>query len=102
MKDSRADSFVPLTAAPMPDGRRPDVRVTVLKPEVTPQPFQPLVTSEPRPAAPHLTPRPASAVCEPRVTVERDGNMVSAIRIQCTCGQTIELACVYEPGSAKV
>ncbi len=98
MKDSRPDPFVPLTATPMPDGRRPDLRVTVLKPEDAPQAFQPLVTSGvSSPSTPSFTPRPASAVCEPRVTVEREGDFVSAIRIQCTCGQTIELACVYEP-----
>lgn len=103
MKDLRSDPFVPLTATPMPDGRRPDLRVTVLKSEDGQQPFQPLVTSgaSPHPPVPGFTPRPASAVCEPRVTVEREGDFVSAIRIQCTCGQTLELACVYESRGAK-
>jgi len=35
--------------------------------------------------------------CEPRVTLQRDGGRVSSIRVQCSCGQVIELACVYEP-----
>jgi len=34
---------------------------------------------------------------EPRVTVQRDGDRVTHLRIQCTCGQIIELACVYDP-----
>jgi hypothetical protein len=34
--------------------------------------------------------------CEPRVTVQRDGNRVTHLRIQCTCGQTMDLACVYD------
>jgi hypothetical protein len=29
------------------------------------------------------------------VTLEREGERVSRIRIECTCGQTIELACAY-------
>jgi hypothetical protein len=38
----------------------------------------------------------ASGQCEPRVTLQRDGDRISAIRIQCACGQVVELACVYE------
>jgi hypothetical protein len=34
--------------------------------------------------------------CEPRVTVQRDGDRVTHLRIQCTCGQIMDLACVYE------
>jgi hypothetical protein len=34
--------------------------------------------------------------CEPRVTVQRDGNRVTHLRIQCTCGQIMDLACVYD------
>lgn len=34
--------------------------------------------------------------CEPRVTVQRDGNRVTHLRIQCTCGQVMDLACVYD------
>jgi len=33
---------------------------------------------------------------EPRVSLQRDGDRVTGIRIQCTCGQMIELACLYE------
>lgn len=42
--------------------------------------------------------------CEPCVTLKRDGDRVSAIRIQCSCGQIVELACVYPsaPTGTKV
>jgi hypothetical protein len=29
------------------------------------------------------------------VTLRRNGDVVSGIRIQCKCGQVIDLACVY-------
>jgi hypothetical protein len=29
------------------------------------------------------------------VTVERDGDRVTSIRVQCGCGDTIELDCLY-------
>jgi len=33
--------------------------------------------------------------CRPTVTLERDGDNVRQIRIQCTCGDVIELDCAY-------
>ena len=35
------------------------------------------------------------ACSKPVVTLQRNGETVSGIRIQCGCGQVIELACVY-------
>jgi hypothetical protein len=32
---------------------------------------------------------------QPVVTLQRNGDVVSAIRIQCGCGQVFDLACVY-------
>jgi hypothetical protein len=31
----------------------------------------------------------------PKVTLQRQGDVVSGVRIQCGCGQVIELSCVY-------
>ncbi len=41
--------------------------------------------------------RPAATVpcAKPTVTLQRTGDIVSSIRVQCGCGQVIELACVY-------
>jgi hypothetical protein len=34
--------------------------------------------------------------CPPaKVTLQRQGDVVTSIRIQCSCGQVIELSCVY-------
>jgi hypothetical protein len=32
---------------------------------------------------------------QPVVTLEKDGDRVTHVRIQCTCGQVIELDCAY-------
>ena len=32
---------------------------------------------------------------QPKVTLQRQGDVVSGVRIQCSCGQVIELSCVY-------
>jgi len=51
--------------------------------------FRPLtVGAAAGPEAPH----PAR---EPKVALEREGDRVSRIRIECSCGHTIELACTY-------
>lgn len=43
-------------------------------------------------------PAPASApaACsKPTITLQKNGDIVSAIRVQCGCGQVVELTCVY-------
>jgi hypothetical protein len=94
MNSACNDAFVPLTAAAPSGNPRPGFSVTVLAREETAQPFRSLVQS--------LKPLPGShnSNCEPRVTVQRDGDRVSAIQIQCACGQIIELACVYDAAPA--
>jgi hypothetical protein len=41
-----------------------------------------------------------SSNCEPRVTLQREGDRVAGIRIQCSCGQVIDLACAYQEVAA--
>jgi hypothetical protein len=53
--------------------------------------FRPLVVQ-----AASVPAAPAAGV-EPKVTIERDGDRVTCIIIQCPCGHTIELTCVYQP-----
>ena len=36
-----------------------------------------------------------ASASEPRVTLERDGDRVSRIRVECACGQVIVLVCEY-------
>ncbi len=39
---------------------------------------------------------PSSDACsEPKVSLQRNGEAISAIHIQCGCGRGIELTCVY-------
>ena len=34
--------------------------------------------------------------CEPQLSLQRDGDRITHIRIQCSCGQVMELACAYD------
>jgi hypothetical protein len=45
-------------------------------------------------AAPSAGPQGAGCA-PPKVTVQRQGDVVTAVRIQCSCGQVTELNCVY-------
>jgi len=90
MPPNRDEAFVPLTSTAAPTDQRADQRVTILPQAANAQPFRPLTAG----AAAHAT-------CEPRVTVQRDGDRVSLIQIQCGCGQLIEVACVYDQAGAK-
>ena len=94
MTPLRTDSFVPLTPAP-PSGERQDFHVTVLSGAANTQAFQPVQTrtsTQPGDAAPS----PHTAACGPRISVEREAERVSSIQIQCSCGQMIDLACIYQ------
>ncbi|HWD93781.1 MAG TPA: hypothetical protein VG938_15685 [Verrucomicrobiae bacterium] len=87
------DSFVPLISiAPTPSGDSADFQATVLSQPEQAQKFNPVEL-----AAAAASPGKAAdgSPCEPRVTLQRDGEQVTGIRIQCSCGQVIDLACVY-------
>ncbi len=97
MTPQRTQTFVPLTAAAASPERR-NFSVTVIpgegqKPEKN---FQSLGT--PSSASPPAVTE--NKTCEPRVSVQRDGDRVTHLRIQCTCGQVMDLACLYEKPSA--
>lgn len=38
---------------------------------------------------------PAPGAAAPAITLQREGERVKGIRIQCGCGQVIDLECVY-------
>ncbi len=96
MTPQRTESFVPLTAANISPERR-EFPVTVLHGDGAPaRQFQPLAAppvARPQPSA--KSPM-ASSPCEPRVTVQRDGKRITHLHITCTCGETIDLACLYD------
>ena len=61
----------------------------------TDQPFSPLSDSlvdQPTGNHSHLS---VGAGTKPNVTLQRDGDRVTQIRIQCVCGHVIELDCLY-------
>jgi hypothetical protein len=91
MTQPRLDSFVPLTAA-IPSAEQREFRVTVTH-------------SGKKTDAPHTfdtMPTPTGKkTCEPRVTIQRDGDRVTHLRVQCACGQVMDLACVYDAGVSQ-
>jgi len=92
----RTESFVPLTAAPAPPGRR-EFSVAVIRPGTTAENFQSL----PSPHTEATAVSPEKKICEPRVSVQRDNGRVTHLRVQCTCGQVLDLACNYDAAPAK-
>jgi len=86
------DSFVPFDPVPGSGAR-------------TPGAFGGLKVVPMAEASPAFTPLPTSAFAhthaastgsgKPVVTLQREGERVTGIRIECVCGQIIELACSY-------
>ena len=87
-----AESFVPFEP-PMGAGGKPSSPPATLKivsrPETGPV-FNPLQTF----TAAHAH-SPSGASGKPVVVLQREGERITGIRIECVCGQVIELACSY-------
>ena len=81
------ETFVPLIAAGASSTEAGAAESKVLS-QTEAAVFEPLAAVAARSPA-------AKACARPAVTVQRQGEVVSAIRIECGCGQVIELACVY-------
>ena len=89
------ESFVPLTASVNTSENR-DFTVSVIPQVERAQNFKPLDKS----AIPSADSGPSGVKkqpCEPKLSMQRDGDRITSIRIQCSCGQVMELACVYDP-----
>ena len=87
------EPFLPLNKNAMRGQSRADFRVSIVSDAENLRHFQPLGHAGGKAGA--------GDQCEPRVTLQRDGERVSSIRIQCSCGQVIELACVYQAEPEK-
>lgn len=90
------DSFVPLLAT-APSAEKREFHITVIPQNEQPQPFRAI--DSPAPPARERT-FPKKQNCEPHLSVQRDGGRITNIRIQCNCGQTIDVACVYDESAA--
>ncbi|HWY31667.1 MAG TPA: hypothetical protein VNX46_12980 [Candidatus Acidoferrum sp.] len=91
----KTESFQPLTSASAANKNR-EFRVTVIPQAEPAPPFKHLgQAGETQPGNPNKN-------CEPRLSLEHDDGKISNIRIQCSCGQVMELACLYdEPVKTK-
>ena len=93
MTPPRTDHFVPLTTA-APAGENREFHVKVI-----PQagPAQSFKTLEPAVSkAGESAPAAGGKNCEPSLSLQRDGGRITGIRIQCSCGQIMDLACDYD------
>jgi hypothetical protein len=81
------EKFVPLTALSAAAGPSAPFQARVITQAETRPIFQELVKA----AAPPLHKNCAA----PAVTLQRQGDIISGIRVECGCGQVIELACSY-------
>ena len=70
-------------------------RVKPLQAVAAPSAFEPVTPASLKPEPP--PPAPAAHVPHgpPKVTLERQGEVITHIRIECSCGQVTELKCEY-------
>ena len=86
----QTEHFIPLVAgAPSADKR--EFQITVIPQKESSRSFQTLEKSMST-----ARERLAGTNCEPQLSIQRDGDRITNIHIQCNCGQTIDLACIYD------
>ena len=93
MTPAPTEPFVPLTAAATRPGEATEYRVNVVSQPGALQAFKPLTAEASADAG-----NPAAhsgKTCDPRVSIQREGDHVTGIRVHCGCGQVIDLACIY-------
>jgi hypothetical protein len=84
-----SEPFVPLAKAPSKTGPAGEsFRLTVLPQSQLAAPFLAV-----QPGSPGASASPCAK--EPQITLERNGDCITRIKIQCTCGQILELNCTY-------
>jgi hypothetical protein len=100
MTPTPTESFVPLTTALPSSGARTEFQATVLSEPSETKKFQPVAM----PAASAFGTKPIARGenCQPQVSLQREGNRVTGIRVQCSCGEVIELACAYDSAAQPV
>jgi hypothetical protein len=83
-----SDTFIPLKTAPGSSADAAAFQLRVLPQAEAHAAFEPLPEAGKAESA-------AQPCGQPSVTLQRQGEIVSGIRIECGCGQVIELACAY-------
>jgi len=84
-----SDAFVPFAKSRLkPGGAADGFRLTIIPQSQQTAPCQPATTAPAAATASH-------GIKEPQVTVERDGDRITRIKIQCSCGEVLELNCTY-------
>ncbi|HXI50107.1 MAG TPA: hypothetical protein VNH84_01320 [Candidatus Saccharimonadales bacterium] len=88
-----SDPFVPFApvSEPAKPSPAPSPTLKTAPRSDTVPPFTPLEARAPVSHGPHREGHSG----QPVITMQRDGDRVVGIRIECVCGQVIELACNY-------
>jgi len=56
---------------------------------------KPSAAAQTQTGAATLLPAKSEGCGRPTITLQRNGEIVSGIRVQCGCGEVVELTCVY-------
>jgi len=88
MTPPKIDQFVPLLAT-LPSADRREFQITVIPQGQQPQSFQSLHSGAGSAGG-------SKKNCEPSLSVQRENGRITRITVQCSCGQTIDLDCVYD------
>jgi len=90
-----SDTFVPMRPATLSATDHAFTPLPLKPGSFAPAKTAPATSGQVATTAPAASPPPAQNCPPPKVTLQRQGDVVTGIRIQCSCGQVIELRCLY-------
>jgi hypothetical protein len=85
------DVFTPLTPATLVSGGAPSAISSAGSFKPLPAPASASAAA----AATSANAAPGNCAAKPTVTLQRKGNVVTSIRVQCACGQVLDINCQY-------
>jgi hypothetical protein len=91
MMPPKIDQFVPLVAT-MPSAESREFQITIIPQGEQAQSFQSLPNGGPATGDLTLPPKNGG----PTLSVQRDNGRITHIKIQCHCGQMIDVECLYQ------
>jgi hypothetical protein len=94
-------AFVPLLPSVTPKAAPASVglRVKIASPAPGAAASKPPALAPAAASAPLAASAAVSHSDQPAITLQRDGERITAIQIQCACGQLIHLDCEYQPAA---
>ena len=94
MRKNLAEDFIPFEPVGPRGASESSPRLKVMPKPGAPEDSAVFATIQTGPKSAHAAHSPSASIT-PTVTLQREGDRITVVRVECACGQVIELNCSY-------